>query len=75
MSVDESIKVISISQAAKLTGFGRDRISQAMARYKQTRGRYGLAYIAPETEGGYRRIRVSALRAWLQRLEERSAYV
>ena len=71
----EEIELLNVSQAAKLTRLGRDRIAAALDQYAASRGRLGLAFIPPERDGGRRMIRRASLRDWLVRLERTARYV
>lgn len=74
-TANEEVEVMSIAKAVKLTGIGKAKISAAMDKYQASRGRIGLAFIPAANEGGFRRIRRSSLRAWLERLETEAIYV
>lgn len=71
----EEIELLNVSQAAKLTRLGRDRIAAALDQYAASRGRLGLAFIPPVREGGRRMIRRASLRDWLMGLERMARHV
>lgn len=71
----EDVELLNVSQAAKLTKLGRDRIAAALDQYAASRGRLGLAFIPPERDGGRRMIRRASLRDWLMGLERMARYV
>ena len=71
----EDAELLNVSQAAKLTKLGRDRIAAALDQYAASRGRLGLAFIPPERDGGRRMIRRASLRDWLMGLERMARHV
>lgn len=71
----EDVELLNVSQAAKLTKLGRDRIAAALDQYAASRGRLGLAFIPPERDGGRRMIRRASLRDWLMGLERMARHV
>lgn len=71
----EDVELLNVSQAAKLTKLGRDRIAAALDQYAASRGRLGLAFIPPVRDGGRRMIRRASLRDWLVGLERMARYV
>lgn len=69
---DEQIETLSVSQAAKITGLGRDTIAHAMNAWEASHGRFGLRFICPATR---RLVRRSALLEWFQSMERLNAHV
>ena len=72
-TANEEVQLLNISQAAKLTHLGRDRIAAAMNKWMASKGAFGLAFVLPG-EGRRRLVRISSLKRWLDGLERRVCY-
>lgn len=71
MITDDQIELLSVSQAAKLTGLARATIASAMNAWDTSRGRFGLRYVQPSTR---RLVRRAALLDWMTSMERISAH-
>lgn len=67
---DDSIKLLSVSQAAKITGLSRGTIAKAMNAWSVSKGRIGLRFVQPEAR---RLVRKQALLDWMVSSERMSA--
>lgn len=68
---DDELQVMTVSDAARLTGLTRDIITQALNLWTKSRGSYGLRFIRPVNR---RMIRRSELLTWFENLEDRARY-
>ncbi len=68
---NEELQILSLSAAARLTGFSRDVLRREMNLYQKSRGRLGLPFVVLSVD---RRIRKSSLRNWLEKHERSAIY-
>lgn len=71
MISNDQIELLSVRQAAKVTGLARGTISAAMDGWEKTRGRQGLRFVQPSTR---RLVRRSALLEWFTGMERIAAH-
>lgn len=70
MSNDSDLRLLSVSEASKLTGLARATIARAMDAWDASRGRFGLRFVQPATR---RLVRRSALLEWMTSMERNAA--
>lgn len=72
--VIDRLKLVSCDRASRIAGVDSSVIADAMRRYTATHGRIGLAFVVlPNRTRPL--IRLSAIDAWLAKLEDDSKYV
>lgn len=67
---DSDLRLLSVSEASKLTGLARATIAHAMDAWDASRGRFGLRFVQPSTR---RLVRRAALLEWMTSMERSSA--
>jgi hypothetical protein len=69
--INAELEVLSVRQAASITGLSRNTIAAAMDKWTLTGGRMGLRFIRPNER---RLVRRSELLAWFEGQERTAAY-
>lgn len=69
---NETLEILTVIEAARITGLDRFKLARAMDLYSKTHGRRGLAFVQPY--GRRRMLRRSSLRDWFERQEANARY-